>query len=218
MAGFLLKTIKWHLYKKYVGSKRWRSDYIFERALRQVTVGDVCIDLGANVGRYTVMMAQRGAKVYAFEPHPLAHEALLTNTRYLNGIEVINAAAGTSEGEAKLFLSSDATLPLMRATQSSSMFSEKTNVSSDQYVQVKVVDFGAFLRSLDCRVRLIKVDIEGAEVPLLEALLEKDVLDKIDFIFVETHEDRIPELRERTEKLRAAYMRRFGDRVNFDWH
>jgi hypothetical protein len=35
-----------------------------------VKPNDVCIDVGANVGYFTVLMAKLGAYVYAFEPEP----------------------------------------------------------------------------------------------------------------------------------------------------
>jgi len=38
--------------------------------------GSVCIDCGANLGAITAMLADKGATVYAFEPHPLCAEKL----------------------------------------------------------------------------------------------------------------------------------------------
>lgn len=37
-----------------------------------VEKGDVCYDLGASIGYFTLLMAQRASMVYAFEPSPIA--------------------------------------------------------------------------------------------------------------------------------------------------
>src|ERR1700724_4253990 len=54
--------------------------------------GDIAVDIGANIGVYTLNMAQRiGAmgKVYAFEPEPTNFELLTKNVRENNLTNVI---------------------------------------------------------------------------------------------------------------------------------
>jgi hypothetical protein len=81
-----------------------------------------------------------------------------------------------------------------------------------------LIDFSAFLNALDCDIALIKMDIEGAEVELLETLLEAPVLDRIHAIFVETHERKLPDLAPRMARLKARYGELARPRVNWDWH
>ena len=50
------------------------------------------------------------------------------------------------------------------------------------------VDLVASIEARSKRVALLKLDIEGSEVPVLERLLDTRVIDKIDFVFAETHE------------------------------
>lgn len=86
-------------------------------------------------------------------------------------------------------------------------------------VEVEVVDFPKFLAGLNRNVRLIKMDIEGAEWDLLQALLDHPVLDRIDCIFVETHEWMNPakymplaaQLQKRAEDMERPYL-------NLFWH
>jgi len=66
-------------------------------------------------------------------------------------------------------------------------------------------------------VRLLKIDIEGAEVPLLEALLDHPALEKVDMIFCETHENRLPALAARTEALRKRVAGLARPKINLDW-
>jgi predicted O-methyltransferase YrrM len=58
----------------------------FESALvrRLVRKEDIAVDLGANIGYYTLMIASCARKVYAFEPEPESF-ALLSKNVALNG-------------------------------------------------------------------------------------------------------------------------------------
>ena len=59
-------------------------------------------------------------------------------------------------------------------------------------VRVEVVDILEYLHVLDRDIRILKMDIEGAEWDILERLRTHPVLDQIDTIFVETHERQDP--------------------------
>jgi hypothetical protein len=83
-------------------------------------------------------------------------------------------------------------------------------------VEVDVIDFARFLHDLPHPARLVKVDIEGAEWPLLRAVFER-ALDRFDAMFVETHErfDRqiMPEAR-RLQRLAGDLRRPY---INLYW-
>ncbi|HAL16505.1 MAG TPA: hypothetical protein DCP32_07065 [Anaerolineaceae bacterium] len=49
----------------------------------------VFVDVGANIGTYTVIAAETGAKVWAFEPHPLTFANLQKNVA-LNALDQVN--------------------------------------------------------------------------------------------------------------------------------
>ncbi len=75
------------------------------------------------------------------------------------------------------------------------------------------------MEALDEDIGILKIDIEGAEVDLLEVLFERpDFLTRIDFIFAETHEARIPGHKERVEALRKRARMIEGTRINLYWH
>jgi len=80
------------------------------------------------------------------------------------------------------------------------------------------VDFDANPARLDTDIGVLKIDIEGSEVALLERLLNDPVCDRIDHIFVETHERSLPELAARTDALRQAARFRTHPRIEMDWH
>ena len=76
---------------------------------QRIQPGDLCIDVGANVGVYVLQLAhwsRPNGRVIAVEPNPRTREILRKHIR-LNGltdrVEVVAAAAGERLGEAELF-------------------------------------------------------------------------------------------------------------------
>ena len=69
---------------------------------KRLAPGDVCVDVGAHVGYYTLLASRlvgSGGHVYAFEPAPVCHRALLGNLER-NGcanVTVFDVAAGARE-------------------------------------------------------------------------------------------------------------------------
>jgi FkbM family methyltransferase len=210
-----------HIWNKLTGRRRRAqraAKHQFAAVLAQLKPGDIAIDLGANVGEFTVQMARTGARVYAFEPDPHAFAILRENTAALPNVTLIHAAAGTEDGTIQLYRATGFARDRNRKSKSSSVFADKRNVSADNAVTVELCDFVAFLQGLDAPVRLIKIDIEGAEVPLLEAVLAAPVAARIGHVFVETHERGLPHLAARTQALKATTRTLDIPRVNWDWH
>ncbi|WP_185020806.1 FkbM family methyltransferase [Histidinibacterium lentulum] len=179
--------------------------------------GGLCIDLGANLGVWTRRMAAASDRVIAFEPDPWTAQRLRENVADLPNVTVIEAAAGIRGGRAALYRSRQFEEDRETRSESSSLLSAKSNVDPASGVDVDVIDFPGFISDLDRDIAVLKVDIEGAEVELLEVLLDHPVLSRIGHLFVETHEDRIPDLAARTAALRARARRVAGPVINMDW-
>jgi len=179
--------------------------------------GKICIDLGANLGQHTRTMASHAAKVYAFEPDPWTAMELRARLADVPNVEVVEAAAGTEDGTLPLYRTSSFDANPVEQSQSSSLMAEKRNIDTNNSIDVAVIDFPAFLEGLDADIAVIKMDIEGAEVPLLEALFDHPVKDRIGHLFVETHESRIPALFARTNALRERAAKMTRPLVNMDW-
>src|SRR3546814_13037940 len=60
----------------------------FLDAAKRLRPGDIAIDCGANVGRFTRPIAEGGATVHAFEPNPDAFAALLRNLAGLAWVQL----------------------------------------------------------------------------------------------------------------------------------
>ena len=190
----------------------------FEAAVRRCE-GTTCIDLGANVGKYTRKMASGAKQVIAFEPDPWACAALRANVADLDNVRIENAAAGTREGRVLLYRHARFEEDPRLYSQSSSVVSSKRNVTGEDAVEVRQVDFIGYLEDLDTDIGLIKMDIEGAEVALLEALFDRpDILRRIDCLFAETHETRIPGHEPRVKALRERAREMERPYINLYWN
>ena len=161
----------------------------FEKSLLR-SEGMTCIDLGANLGKFTRKMALRAKQVIAFEPDPWTFATLTANVADLDNVRVENAAAGTREGMARLYRHPRFDEDPILYSESSSTIATKKNVNREDAIEVREFDFISFLYTLDEEIGVLKIDIEGAEVDLLEALLDSPIiLSRIKYIFAETHEN-----------------------------
>ena len=180
--------------------------------------GMVCVDIGANVGYYTRIMAQHAATVYAFEPDPLAFSILKQTTAELENVVLIEAAAGASNDNVALYRSRAFKTDPRRQTEASSTFAARhTDIGNS--VEVTQLDIVQFLQSIGTEVGVIKIDAEGAEVPLLESILDNGALmSRIHYIFVETHEDFFPTLSKRFDAIRARVKHIDSPKINLSWN
>lgn len=215
---FWLKTLKWHLYKKLFGSADWETRYIFDHRVRQLNADDIVIDCGANMGEFSQKLAINGSTVHAFEPDPYSFSRLLQNTAHLPSVVCHNKAVGVGNATVKLFRTATFDVNPEAASISSSLFSSKLNVDASKFVEVEQVDLVQFIRSLPKKIRILKMDIEGSEVDVLEHMIKTGTLSCCDTTFAETHEDRIPALADRTALLRAQAAHNFSGRLYLDWH
>jgi FkbM family methyltransferase len=218
IAGLDLLASVW---RRITGAKaraRAQAEAGFDAALAALRPGDLAIDLGANVGLFTARMAATGADVVAFEPDPHAFALLSDRVGAMPNVTLIAAAAGDAAGTLTLFRHRDFAAGPDRRTTSSSIVAGKRNMDETAGVQVEVIDFAAWLATQNRPVALLKIDIEGAEVALLERLLATPQADLVMQAFVETHERVIPHLRTRTAALKVLAARRTRPAINWDWH
>jgi FkbM family methyltransferase len=179
--------------------------------------GTLAVDCGANVGRVTARLAERGADVIAFEPNPHAYALLVErfagNPRVCCRPQAVAARAGS----ARLYLHENAPSDQVGWSSGSSLLKEKPNVNPGRWMEVEAIDLDVFLRDLDRPVQLLKLDIEGAEIEVLAHLLASGRLSMIDHVLVEMHDTRIPELAESGTELRRRLAAPSYRHVRLDW-
>lgn len=183
-----------------------------------VTRGDVLIDCGANVGEVTSRMAKTGATVYAFEPDPYAYAVLARRFSLLSNVHCLNQGVMAQPGILDFYLFGSSAKDQIDSSVGSSFVQEKNEAHSGGVVQITCVDFSEFVRSLAQPVAFVKMDIEGAEVEVLNSLIDSRAIDRIEHILVETHETQIPALAEGMAALRQRIASQgLQDKIRLDW-
>lgn len=202
----------------YFGLPSVCSSRAYDRFIYSLGPSDIVLDCGANVGRFTDLFSWRGAVVHAFEPNPAAYTILKKRFLKNENVYCYNAAVGKTAGRLPLYLHSNYAQDPVKWSTGSSLQSDKSNVDVSTSVEVEVIDLSDFINSIDQRVRLVKMDIEGEEVNILPALFESRALEKIDMLFVEVHDDKNIHLRQDTEKVRSMIEKYEIDNISLDWH
>ena len=150
---------------KYVGQRIALEKYEpYETDLiqRQVKNGDVVVDVGANIGYYTVLLAKKTKKVYAFEPDKTNYKILRKNIE-INGLKnviAVNAAVGSSDGEINL-------------SKSEENFGDHKLYGEGKKEKVKIVKLDDFVKE---KVGLIKIDTQGWEPEVIDGA--KKIIEK----------------------------------------
>jgi FkbM family methyltransferase len=126
---------------------------------------DVAIDIGANIGYFTLLCARRvgsGGRVYSFEPEPDNFDLLTRNValnKYSN-VTLEKKAVSDRAGDARFYLS--ASNPGMHALH--------PQASPGVEIQVETITLDDYFSARDRRVDVIKMDIEGAELGALRGM------------------------------------------------
>lgn len=188
----------------------------FQAALKALGPGDNVIDCGANVGDFTVQLAATGATVYAFEPDPVAFKVLAERTRGMANVHLSTSAVSSKEGTAKLYFHEKRAADALLASTGSSLVESKTNVNPDDFEEVQLVRLADVVASLGS-VKLMKMDIEGHEIDVLNDLLDSGEARRIERSFVELHDRKNPHLGAATDELRER-IRRSGMNFDLSWH
>ncbi|MDQ3955949.1 MAG: FkbM family methyltransferase [Actinomycetota bacterium] len=130
---------------------------MLERTLRG---GDVAFDIGANLGYFTLVMATTvgaGGRVVSFEPDPQMAAALTRNIERNVGpsdpVETVIAAMGAATGRVRFARG-------WRATRG-----KVVSEGGDLEVEMTTVDEASERYGVP---RLLKIDVEGAEVDVLQ--------------------------------------------------
>jgi FkbM family methyltransferase len=139
-----------------------------ETIKRIVKPGMCILEIGANIGYYTILMGKlvgKNGKIYAYEPYPRSVDILTRNVR-LNGladiVEVHNLAVSSENTIKKLYLG--------RASNVHSLINYKTDGSNADYIEVKTKDIREILVSACRKFDLLRMDIEGHEREIFNRL------------------------------------------------
>lgn len=179
--------------------------------------GDIAIDCGANIGDITEIMAQSGATVYAFEPNPYAFQVLSERFFHDDNIICINKGVLDQDGKMKLYLHEFAHLDQVHWSAGSSLLDFKGNIDKNSFVEIEVIDLAKFIYEIGEEIKLVKMDVEGVEYQIIHHLINTGSIEKIKHLLVETHEKKVPELRESTRILTERIVREGLCNIDLEW-
>lgn len=195
---------------------RYFRNWKYNRIFNGLNKGDIAIDCGANIGKVTKRMAQSGATVYAFEPDPNAFKELMRNFEDVQNVTLINKAVSDHSGRVKLYFNDRYNEDPKKWSVGSTLVEGKPHVDKSNFVEVEVVDIKEFIDTLSRPVALIKIDVEGEEIRILNKLIDTGLAKKVENILVETHE-RFPVLKNPTEDLRKKIKDLNIKNIDLDW-
>lgn len=147
-----------HIYKRGEYEKHL-SDFISKKI--DFKPGDVALDIGANIGWYSLLLGNlmpKDSAIFAFEPDPLNFELLTHNIKLnqVSNVTPVNCALSDKKELKKLYRYSSKNLgrhSLLDINEGESVDVEA--VILDDYLGEHDVDF--------YRIKFLKIDIEGYE-------------------------------------------------------
>jgi FkbM family methyltransferase len=167
------------LYRAWAGHDGYEARF-GRSLLASVRDGDVVWDIGANVGLYSEKFLDHGAReVVCFEPAPAAVAALesrLERARQAKRAHIVPVALSDRRGEASFV--ADGSSPVNRIGVS----------THGSIIEVPVMRGDQALKDYSLPIpQLIKVDVEGYELEVIEGLAGVFTDTRVRAVFVEVH-------------------------------
>jgi methyltransferase, FkbM family len=143
------------------------------------TADAIVIDIGANIGIFSVEVSRKVKKIFSYEPVPDNYDLLVKNIE-INGLQgkvkAFNYAVSDNKKNLKIFLVED-------NPGGHSMYADTKN-----YVEVPSLTLKEIFDTNDIRCcDLLKIDTEGAEYKIIYGL-PLEYFDRIKKIFLEYHD------------------------------
>lgn len=151
-----------------IGRRAEATEYVYHLA-RIVRPGDVCIDIGANLGYYARTMARLAGpagRVYAVEPVPPILSVLRRNLRRCRNVEILPYALGREERTITMANDSVRETGYFGTGQN---FVKQSDAAADAEFTAEMRRGSELFGALD-RIDFIKCDIEGYECVVMEEM------------------------------------------------
>lgn len=186
-----------------VENKRWfddRGDEDLRLNYPSLTPDSIVFDLGGFIGDFAEKIYQKyGCHVYVFEPHPVFFKKCVERFKTNKKIVVLNYGIANQSDK----------LELTDCGDGSSFFSGKRKATDMINCQLREV-FAVLNELHISRINLMKINIEGAEYPLLEYLAAHEKLDIVDQYQIQFHkfvDGAIPRREKLSEDLSKTHQR-----------
>ena len=140
-----------------------------------ISKGDLCFDIGANIGNRTEVFLRLGATVVAVEPQDICMQKLLNKYGDNNKVFLVHKALGAKEGKGNLILSNSHTVSSMSkewidCVKNSDMFFTSTSAFQwHKTVSVPITTLDKLIKKYGNPI-VCKIDVEGFEYQVIKGL------------------------------------------------
>ena len=133
-----------------------------------VRQGDLCFDIGANIGNRTEIFLALGGKVVAVEPQNECAQQL--KLRFGKSIELVRKALGDKEGEATIYISETSEISSLSRDWIHAV--SKSRFSNKEWKNKKQIPVSTLDKLIETYgvPRFCKIDVEGYETEVLRGL------------------------------------------------
>jgi len=179
--GFMRSAMELHYYRpafyKWLGAISANRNLLHEVAIDS---NSVVLDAGAYTGEWAQEIMNRyNPTIHAFEPDPRNYKQLEKKTHSNSRLIPYNFGLGEKNETVRMALEH----------LGSSIFSDTSGKKGVPWAEVQIKDIAETWQALSLdRVEFMKINIEGAEFPLLERMIETDLLKKVDCFMIQFHE------------------------------
>lgn len=168
----------------------------FKHLSKYISDGDVLVDIGANAGIYTDYFNKTTngtSKIYCVELHPQTFNQLQQRFGGNPNVVVKNYAVCDKNEEIEFFLGKD--------SFTNNIIGHDMNFTANRSGgKIQGITVDELLKD-EQNIKLIKIDVEGAENLVLRGM--EETVKKVDYIFVECH------LNEDWEEIRDLLLNKY---------
>ncbi len=187
-------------------------DNNYDEGLVKVSEGDVVVDIGFNVGLFSVKSFLEGAKkIYAVEPNEenISKFKSINKNKVIDNLHISNIAISDHDGTDSFLIDEDYDNS-GRSMLEKTLHSGRTSFNSHSYKTVKTQKFQTFLEENNIdKIDLLKIDCEGGELFILHEDNRKIFEDKVDKVVGEIHFS--------LDTEQGSYMKNFLEETGFEF-
>lgn len=182
--GILVETVR--NWKKSNGDNTYRINYSLNK-------DSIVFDIGGYKGWFVDKIHNKyGSKIYCFEPLPQFAQSIKKSYGQHKNIKIFSKGLSNFDGETNIYVNNDAS----SMHNKNGKLTKVTVTTLDKVLEQEKIDF----------IDLMKINIEGAEYPFLEDIINKNLQTKIGNFQVQFHmvgenyEERYDSIKKELEK------------------
>lgn len=172
---FELKTTDQGLHRDLIAD-RIREPVATSLMLHYAQPGYVLLDAGANIGYFSILLADRCKEVYAVEPDVENFNALNRNLKINNASNIKTFNFAFSNKSEILYLN---------RSDKSNWHTTSKSANSEDAIKIESITIDDFCDKQNIQPDIIKMDIEGFERYVIPGA--KNILEGVSYLFFELH-------------------------------